>query len=472
MNYQEFNDRADREMKQFMAYYLMVQGKLFELNKSNAIKYKNGKPLDEIENYLFMFFYTLFLFNSCHNFNMSNEDINPLKYYDIPSEVITICSNLKHNKDYNENIIERLYGARIPSIKFIRDILSKCPKTISTERLFLVLKKTYSRYLSHLNNAFDLRYVERFIYEDAQRKDNYPQYGEKKEVINLSVGEELTKKTYVSDPLIGRKAELRTLGAFLLDHRKSVLLKGAPGVGKTAIVEGLCYRIQNGMAHPKLNSKRVFCVSATDLIAGTNLRGSLEDKFLELMEDLSQMGNGILFIDEMHMLLGAGGSTQDKNMDLSNMFKPYVGSGKVKIIGATTDEEYGLIAANSAFARRFKIVNISHLTKGDLYTIVDKTIANYRIYDGIDFPYTELEQMELINLLVELENPKYQEAPFKHNPDLILTMLSNSYNFAEYDGKDYISYDYLIEGMAQMEEINSAGKNYFMSEIPSRVRKK
>lgn len=240
-------------------------------------------------------------------------------------------------------------------------------------------------------------------------------------------------------------------------------------MGKTALVEGLAYQIEQGISHPLLKNNRIFEVSATEMIEGTQYRGQLEKKFLELIRELMNIPESILFIDEIHMIMG-GGAIRENSIDLSNMLKPYIGNGKIRIIGSTTTEELKIIAANGAMARRFKTIPIPELSLNDIMQILNRLIENMKTQRQIVFNFSEEQKITLLKLIVDITNAKYQGSAILYNPDFAISLLGDAYNLAYYDSKDKLSIDYLIESIETSEAVNDEGKSYFRDEAFKRLR--
>ena len=163
-------------------------------------------------------------------------------------------------------------------------------------------------------------------------------------------GEDLTKKTFITNPAIGRDEEINKMILALITPDKGALLVGKPGIGKTAIVEGLGYRIQNGLIPNTLKNWRIIKINITSLL-GNSVSGTQSENRLELLiQELKQTTNTILFIDEAHLLVNKQTSTN--NIDFANMLKPVLDRGTIKMIGATTTEEYETyILRDRAFLR-------------------------------------------------------------------------------------------------------------------------
>lgn len=192
-------------------------------------------------------------------------------------------------------------------------------------------------------------------------------------------------KNNLIDPVIGREKELNNIiNVILRKNKKNPLLIGEAGVGKTAIVESLAIKIINNEVPRKLMNKKIYSISMANIVAGTKYRGEFEEKLLKLIKELESIKNGILFIDEIHTIVEAGGA--EGAIDASNILKPALARGNLTIIGATTIEEYRKhIEKDKALARRFQPVLIEEPNKKDLYNILIKSKESYEKYHGVLF---------------------------------------------------------------------------------------
>jgi ATP-dependent Clp protease ATP-binding subunit ClpA len=174
------------------------------------------------------------------------------------------------------------------------------------------------------------------------------------------LGRDLTKEASMRQltPLIGREKEMRLLiQTLMLKDRNNPILIGDSGVGKTTIVAGLAQRIVDGKVPPELRGKRLIELSASSLVAGTKYRGEFEERLLKVLEEAEGSGNIILFIDEMHLLIGTGRAA-DGSIDAAGILKPALAGGRLRCIGATTPQEYRTIEKDAAMERRLRPVII------------------------------------------------------------------------------------------------------------------
>ena len=199
-------------------------------------------------------------------------------------------------------------------------------------------------------------------------------------------GVDLTKlaKEDKFDPLIGREKEIDRLSVILCRRQKNnPVLLGEAGVGKTAIVEGLAKRIVEGKVPEPLLGKKVFALDLSRLMAGTAYRGQFEEKVIKLLSALKEDGKTILFIDEMHTMLGAG-SVQDSANDVANMLKPALSRGEFNCIGATTRNEYRrYVEKDAALERRFQPVAVEPPSSEETLEILRGLKARYEKFHSV-----------------------------------------------------------------------------------------
>ena len=152
-------------------------------------------------------------------------------------------------------------------------------------------------------------------------------------------GEDLILKVGTMEPVIGREREIEmVIGILSRKHKNNPALIGEPGVGKTAIAEGLAQRMAAGSVPPQLKDKRLISLNMANLVAGTKYRGEFEERLRDVLSEIRRSGNVILFVDEMHTIVGAGAA--EGAIDAANIFKPALGRGELQMLGATTLSEY------------------------------------------------------------------------------------------------------------------------------------
>ena len=183
-----------------------------------------------------------------------------------------------------------------------------------------------------------------------------------------------------TDVIIGRDKELyRTIQILSRRTKNNPCLIGEPGVGKTAIAEGLAQKIANGEAPARLLDKEIYLLDLTGLVAGTQFRGQFESRVKGLVDEVKAAGNIILFIDEIHNLVGAGDSAEG-SMNAANILKPALSRGEIQVIGATTFKEYRkYIEKDAALERRFQPVTVEEPSLSDAENIL-MGVKGYRRY--------------------------------------------------------------------------------------------
>ncbi len=189
----------------------------------------------------------------------------------------------------------------------------------------------------------------------------------KKEAVSTKLleqfSEDLVQKASNMDPVIGRDREIETvIGILCRKNKNNPALVGEPGVGKTAIAEGLAQRMALGNVPPQLKEKRLISLNMANLVAGTKYRGEFEERLRDLLAEIRRTGDVILFVDEMHTIVGAGAA--EGAIDAANILKPALGRGEIQMLGATTREEYRkYIEKDSALERRFRPVTVEQPSK-------------------------------------------------------------------------------------------------------------
>ena len=193
------------------------------------------------------------------------------------------------------------------------------------------------------------------------------------------------------DPVIGRDAEIRRIMQVLCRRTKSnPVLIGEPGVGKTAVVEGLAQKIAAGAAPEILRDKRIIQLNTSSLVAGTKYRGEFEERLRKVLKELSESGEVILFVDEVHTIVGAGSA--EGTLDAANILKPSLSRGAFQLIGATTQEEYRrYIEKDSALERRFQPIRIEEPDIEDAVRILRGLRDRYESHHQVAFTDDALE---------------------------------------------------------------------------------
>jgi len=260
-------------------------------------------------------------------------------------------------------------------------------KYIGAEHLWLALMRegegVAARVLEDL--GLDLRKVREALLTNMRDGAGTEAKGETETPTLDQYGRDVTRAAEQGelDPVIGRNTEIERITQILIRRSKNnPVLIGEPGVGKSAIVEGLAQRIAEGAIPHMLRGKRVYSLDIASMLAGSKYRGEFEERFKNAMAELKKNGNIILFIDEMHTIVGAGGA--EGAIDASNMIKPSLARGEIQCIGATTLDEYRkYVERDPALERRFQPVQVGEPTKEEALAIIaglrDKYEAHHKV---------------------------------------------------------------------------------------------
>lgn len=249
-------------------------------------------------------------------------------------------------------------------------------------------------------------------------------------------GEDLTQKKFVTNPAIARDEEIKRTIITLLTPEKSALLVGKPGIGKTAIVEGIAYLIQLGQVPVALQGYRVIKINSASLVGTIMIDGKEEMIMGFLVNELKHIEKTIIFIDEIHTLIGKG-----ESMDLANMLKAGLDRGEIKAIGATTTIEYNTyIVRDRAFLRRFEKIDILEPDEPTTVKILVGTIPKLERQTGIRFGYNEyvagLIMESIVGATSEFKRVYGLSAMY---PDVALSVLSQAFSQALFRNAEKVS---------------------------------
>ena len=253
-------------------------------------------------------------------------------------------------------------------------------------------------------------------------------------------GDNFTSKTYITNPAIGREEELKKLILVLLTPDKSAILTGKPGIGKTAIVEGLAYKIQKDEVPDALKGYEIVKID-TQALVGT-VKDTGDTRVQALIDEIKTKEKFILFVDEIHTLIN---SNSDNALDFANMFKTGLGSGDIKVIGATTSNEYErYILKDKAFVRRFTKIEVEEPDREMTIKILMGTLPKIEKNMNAKLAYTSFIQEKIMAFIVDItkEFNRVYETEGRY-PDIALTLLTQAFSEAVFDNKQIVTIEHI-----------------------------
>ncbi|MEA3314769.1 MAG: ATP-dependent Clp protease ATP-binding subunit [Campylobacterota bacterium] len=296
----------------------------------------------------------------------------------------------------NEDPIETIFLTNI-----IEEMISHChgsgKQNATIEDMFVYIlkdEKAFSTIIMHQQGLERVDILDEISHPAQDEENDTQQDSEDEKSILLSNSVELVElaKDGNIDPVIGRDSEIdRAIEILARRKKNNPILLGETGVGKTTIVEGLALKIANNDIPEFLKDTQIYSLDMSSIVAGTKYRGDFEKKLKKIIKELSIKENVILFLDEIHTVVGAG-STSGSTMDASNILKPILTNGKIKFIGATTYEEYkNTIGTNKAFSRRFSKVDIKEPTIDNCISILDGIKERYESFHNVSYSKKSIE---------------------------------------------------------------------------------
>lgn len=360
------------------------------------------------------------------------------------------------------------------------------PEKCNIECLLFSFQEKEKQFLTYLNQNSSLNislpdYLSQRTYWFIQHREMAPDnlfYSQKKYTGTLQLPSDsflnkyaynMTTSSYITNPAIGREQEISDLELILISPKKSPILLGEAGVGKTSVVEGLAWRLQQGNVPTLLKNKSIYKLTTTTLLSGTKYVGEMEERIRQLMKELEDHPDLILFIDEIHTIVGAG-STESSNNDISNMIKPYIDRGDIKIIGSTTSEEYRkYLLTDKALARRFYPIAIEEPTDSVTLDILIGTIPSIEYETKVKNHFSEEKLKQLLQILIQLSSVEYQPEDHRTRcPELPLTLLEMAFSYAALHSKEFISLEDFICAVRHTnllkKEIRMHAEQYFLEE--------
>ena len=317
---------------------------------------------------------TNILFNELKSYIDENTPLLPNDANDEPIETVSLSSTIDYMVSHTQ---------------------SSGKTNANVEDMFVAILKDEKSYSTYLLKKYGIQRVD--ILEEISHKDEDEQKNdensENEKVLDKNSSElvSIAKKGEI-DPVIGRDREISRVIEILSRRKKNnPILVGEPGVGKTAIAEGLALQIAQKKVPEFLLDSKVFSLDMGSMIAGTKYRGDFEKKLKSLLKEVSKIKNAILFIDEIHTIVGAG-SVGGSAMDASNILKPMLANGKLRCIGATTFSEFrNDFSKDKALSRRFAKVDVEEPSIEDSILILEGLKSKYEEYHGVKYSKSAIQ---------------------------------------------------------------------------------
>ncbi len=339
------------------------------------------------------------------------------------------------DEDQNEDILEdetkenNMFDTVIDVIDNDDNLDDEVIETINDDTNKEEIKENISQDENAVQEENNTNKEEQDNSNDSKDIKNSPYYK-----VLLEYGEDITDKEYITNPAIGREKEIQELIVILLTPEKSGILVGKPGIGKTAIVEGLSYRIQNGNIPDALKDYTILKLSSASLTG--IIPDTQELRIQHVVDNLKNLDRVMVFIDEIHTLIGNGENT----LDFANIFKPVIDRGTIKIIGATTSDEYDrYILRDKAFVRRFQKVEVSEPTREMNIQIMMGTYPKFEKKMGLKLKYTDFVKQNIMAFITDItsEFKRTYETSVRY-PDISLTILQQAFSYAAFDNRQEV----------------------------------
>ncbi len=393
--------------------------------------------------------------------------IKTLRALDIDSIRLkkTIEDAIKGTATNNTNLVNIPLTKQAEKVLKITYLEAKIFKTdiIGTEHLLLSILRDEDNLASQILSQYGVSYdifkaaienniteVKNEMSQDSEeeyyREERKPQEPARKTDVKSKTpvldnfGRDLTKSAEDGklDPIVGREKEIERVSQILSRRKKNnPILIGEPGVGKTAIAEGLALRIVQRKVSRVLFNKRVIMLDLASLVAGTKYRGQFEERMKAVMNELEKSPDVILFIDEIHTIVGAGGASG--SLDASNMFKPALARGEIQCIGATTLDEYRqYIEKDGALERRFQVVMVNPATPEETVEILHNIKGKYEDHHSVTY------EEDAIAACVAMSNRYMTD---RHLPDKAIDVLD------EVGARVHISNIHVPQNVLELEKM-------------------
>lgn len=303
-----------------------------------------------------------------------------------------------------------------------------------------------------MDEIFDIVEDETLSLDD---ESNNLEIKNKKNGVLEKYGENLSVKTYVTNPAIAREKEIEKTILTILTPDKSAILVGKAGIGKTAIVEGIAYRIQNGNVPDALKGYDIIKVNTSSLL-GTYITdtGTEELRINVLLKEVEKQEKLILFIDEIHTLVI---ESRNSGIDFVNAMKPALSRGDVKVIGATTLDEYNqYLIRDKAFLRRFEKIDVAEPNAETTVKILMGSYPKIEKQTGVKLAYSSFVIENIMKFIVNMtsEYKRVYELGSRY-PDNALSLLSKAFSYAKFDNSKFVTFKHIYKAIMNCQSVYS-----------------
>lgn len=310
-----------------------------------------------------------------------------------------------------------------------------------------------------MDEMFDIIEDETLSFDDEskiidKKEENISEPIKKKSVLE-AYGENLSNKTYVTNPAIARDNEIEKTILTILTPDKSAILVGKAGIGKTAIVEGIAYKIQNGDVPNAIKGYDIIKVNTSQLLGKYITEDGTEELRINvLLKEVENAVNTILFIDEIHTLVI---ESRNSGIDFLNAMKPALSRGDIKVIGATTLDEYNqYLIRDKAFLRRFEKIDVA---EPDAQTTVKILMGSYPRIEkktGVKLAYSSFVIENIMKFIVNMtsEYKRVYELGSRY-PDNALALLSKAFSYAKFDNSEFVTFKHIYKAIMNCQSVYS-----------------
>lgn len=307
-----------------------------------------------------------------------------------------------------------------------------------------------------MDEMFDMIEDETLVLDDVNEKVKDEKITEaKRKSVLESYGENLSSKTYITNPAIARENEIEKTILTLLTPDKSAILVGKAGIGKTAIVEGIAYRIQNNNVPNAIKGYDIIKVNTSSLLGKYITEDGTEELRINvLLKEVENASNTILFIDEIHTLVI---ESRNSGIDFINAMKPALSRGDIKVVGATTLDEYNqYLIRDKAFLRRFEKIDVAEPDADTTVKIMMGSYPKIEKQTGVKLAYSSFVIENIMRFIVDMtsEYKRVYELGSRY-PDNALALLSKAFSYAKFDNSEFVTFKHIYKAIMNCQSVYS-----------------